>query len=175
MATNGLQSEVVVAAFADPLEARQCLEDLRSAGFSDDEIGMVAPQRLEIDREDVIEHSMVAEGSVVGAFAGAGLGSLWGAAMAAGLMPVIGPIVAGGLLASVVVTAATGAALGSLAGALVGLGVPEEEAAHYEQKVHEGHVVITVKPHGRGGEALAILERHHASVDTAEVTAQLSR
>jgi hypothetical protein len=167
MAINALQSEVVVAAFADPLEARLCLDDLRSAGFSEEEIGVVAPQHLELDREEIAEHSMVAEGSVVGAFAGAGLGSLWGVAMAAGLMPVIGPIVAGGLLASVVVTACTGAALGSLAGALVGLGVPEDEAVRYEQKVHEGHVVITVKPHQRSAEARAIFERHHASVETA--------
>jgi hypothetical protein len=167
MATNAVQPEVVIAAFADPLEARQCIEDLRSAGFSEDEIGVVAPEDLELDREEVAEHSMVAEGSVVGAFAGAGLGSLWGVAMVTGLLPVIGPIVAGGLLASVIVTAAAGAALGSLAGALVGLGVPEEEAARYEQKLHEGHVVVTVKPHSRGSEALAILERHNASVETA--------
>jgi hypothetical protein len=167
MATDALQSEVVVAAFADPLEARQCLEDLRAAGFSDEEIGVVAPQDLNLDREEIAEHSMVAEGSVVGAFAGAGLGSLWGVAMAAGWLPVIGPIVAGGVLASIVVTACTGAALGSLAGALVGLGVPEEEAVRYEQKVHEGHVVITVKPHQRSADARAILERHHASVETA--------
>ena len=167
MATNASQPEVVIAAFADPHEARQCIDDLRSAGFSEDEIGVVAPKDLALDREEVAEHSMVAEGSVVGAFAGAGLGSLWGIAMAVGLLPVIGPIVAGGLLASVVVTAATGAALGSLAGALVGLGVPEEEAARYEQKLHEGHVVVTVKPHSRGSEALAILKRHHATVETA--------
>ena len=168
MATNASQPEVVIAAFADPLEARQCIEDLRSAGFSEDEIGVVAPEHLELDREEVAEHSMVAEGSVVGAVAGAGLGGLWGIAMATGLLPMIGPIIAGGLLASVVVTAATaaaGAALGSLAGALVGLGVPEEEAARYEQKLHEGHVVVTVKPHSRRNEALAIMERHHASVE----------
>ncbi|MEX2142653.1 MAG: hypothetical protein WD894_25590 [Pirellulales bacterium] len=167
MATNAVQPEVVIAVFADLLAARQCIEDLRLAGFSEDEIGVVAPDDLELDREEVAEHSMVAEGSVVGAFAGAGLGSLWGVAMVAGLLPVIGPIVAGGLLASVIVTAATGAALGSLAGALVGLGVPEEEAARYEQKLHEGHVVVTVKSPSRSSEAMAILNRHHASVETA--------
>jgi hypothetical protein len=165
--TNALHSEIFIASFADPLEARSCIEDLRAAGFSEDEIGVVAPHDLKLDREEIAEHSMVAEGSVVGAFAGAGLGSLWGVAMVAGLLPVIGPIVAGGLLGSVVVTAATGAALGSLAGGLVGLGVPEEEAARYEQQLHEGHVVVTVKPHSRSSEALAILERHHASVETA--------
>jgi hypothetical protein len=157
------QSEIVVAAFADPLEARQCVEDLRLAGFCEDEIGLVAPDDDNLDREEIAEHSMVAEGSVVGAVAGAGLGSLWGIAIAAGFLPV-GPIIAGGLLASLVVTAATGAALGSLAGALVGLGVPEEEAAHYEQKLHEGHVVITVKADGRSNRARAILQRHNASV-----------
>jgi hypothetical protein len=162
--TSDITSDVVVAAFADPFEARECVEDLRRGGFSRDEIGVVAPKNLALDREEVAEHSRCAEGSLVGAFAGASLGSLWGVGMAAGLLPVIGPIVAGGLLASVVVTAATGAALGGLTGALVGLGVPEEEASHYEQKLHEGHVVVTVKANGRREQALAILERHHASL-----------
>jgi hypothetical protein len=165
MTTNAAPQEIFVAAFADPLEARQCMEDLRAAGYTETELGIVAPDHFELDREEIAEHSMVAEGSVFGAFAGAGLGSLWGIAMATGLLPVIGPIVAGGILASLVVTAATGAALGSLAGALVGLGVPEEEAARYEQKLHEGHVLITVKPRNRGQEALQILARHHASVE----------
>jgi uncharacterized membrane protein len=162
MTSELAQSEIVVAAFADPHEARQCVEDLRLAGFSEDEIGLVAPDD-DLDREEIAEHSMVAEGSVVGAVAGAGLGSLWGIAIAVGFLP-MGPIIAGGLLASLVVTAATGAALGSLAGALVGLGVPEEEAAHYEQKLHEGHVVVTVKAQGRSDQARRILQRHNASV-----------
>jgi hypothetical protein len=162
MTSQSSQPEVVVAAFADPVEARQCVEDLRLAGFSEEEIGLVAPED-ELDREEVAEHSMVAEGSVVGAVAGAGLGSLWGVAIAVGFLP-MGPIIAGGLLASLLVTAATGAALGSLAGALVGLGVPEAEAAHFEQKLHEGHVVVTVKAQDRGDQALAIFQRHNASV-----------
>jgi hypothetical protein len=162
MTSESSQTEVVVAAFADPLEARGCIEDLRAAGFLEEEIGLVAPTD-DLDREEVAEHSMVAEGSVVGAMAGAGLGSLWGMAIAAGFLP-MGPIIAGGLLASLLVTAATGAALGSLAGALVGLGVPEEQAAHFEQKLHEGHVVVTVKAHGRSAQALRILQRHNASV-----------
>jgi hypothetical protein len=163
MTTEPSGPEVVVAAFADPLEARQCVEDLRAAGFSEEEIGLVAPDD-DLDREEVAEHLMVAEGSVVGAVAGAGLGSLWGMAIAAGFLPMGPIIVGGGLLASLLVTAATGAALGSLAGALVGLGVPEETAAHFEQKLHEGHVVVTVKAHGRSPQALAILKRHNASV-----------
>ena len=162
MTSEPQKPEVVVAAFADPLEARGCVEDLQSAGFTDDEIGLVAPD-ADLDREEVAEHSLVAEGSVVGAVAGASLGSLWGIVIAAGFLP-MGPIIAGGLLASLVVTAATGAALGSLAGALVGLGVPEEAAAHFEQKLHEGHVVITVKAEGRGDQALRILQRHNGSV-----------
>jgi hypothetical protein len=162
MSHDDSQPDVFVAAFADPLEARECVSDLRAAGFSQDEIGLVTPDH-ELDREEVAEHSMVAEGSVAGAVAGAGLGSLWGLAVAVEFLP-MGPIIAGGLLASLLVTAATGAALGSLAGALVGIGVPEDEAFSYTQNLHEGHVVVTVKTHGRTSPALAILNRHHAAV-----------
>ncbi len=165
MATDPSHRDVIVAAFADPLEAKETVEQLRAAGFAEQQIGVVAPHDPDLDREEVAEQSMVAEGSMAGAVAGAGLGSLWGVAMAAGLLPIIGPVVAGGLLASLVVTAATGAALGGLAGALAGLGVPEERAAHYEQKLHEGHVVITVQHQGRMPEALSIFQRNNGSVE----------
>jgi hypothetical protein len=167
MTTDAAERDVIVAAFADPFEAKESIDELRGAGFSEQEIGVIAPQGLDLDREEVAEHSMVAEASVIGAMAGAGLGSLWGMAMAAGLLPLIGPVVAGGLLASLVVTAATGAALGGLAGALAGLGVPEDEAVLYEQKLREGQVLLTVRHHGRAPEALAILERNNASVEAA--------
>jgi hypothetical protein len=81
------ESEVIVAVFADPLEARECIEDLHRAGYADGEIGIAAPRDQALDRELVIEHSRVAEGSVAGAVTGAGLGTLWGIAMAAGLLP----------------------------------------------------------------------------------------
>ncbi len=167
MERHQAEPDVLVAAFADPLEATECLQELRTAGFAENEIGVVAPDNLALDREEIAEHSRVAEGSVVGAVAGASLGGLWCAAMAVELMPVIGIFVAGGLLGSAVVTAATGAALGGLAGALVGLGVPEEKATHFQQKLHDGHVVITVRPREHKGRALTILERHHGSLQPA--------
>jgi hypothetical protein len=160
-------STLLVAVFVDPYEARACMEELRQSGFGNEQLGCVLSEHEELDREEVTEHSMAAEGSVVGAFAGAGLGGLWGIGMAAGLLPVVGPILAGGMLASIVVTAATGAALGSLTGALVGLGVPESEAAIYEQELHRGNVVVTVRAGDRRSMARDILEKHNATVRLA--------
>jgi hypothetical protein len=98
---------LLVAVFVDPYEAQACVAELRQMGLGEERVGVVVPEQAELDREEVTEHSMAAEGSVVGAFTGAGLGGLWGIGMAAGLLPVVGPILAGGILASIAVTAAT--------------------------------------------------------------------
>jgi hypothetical protein len=61
------------------------------------------------------------------------------------VIPGLGPILAGGALASTLAGAGIGAAAGSLIGALVGMGVPEEEARHFERGFQEGAILITVQ------------------------------
>ena len=78
------------------------------------------------------------------------------------MLPAIGPVIAGGLLASILASAATAAAAGGLAGALIGMGIPEEEARHYESELKAGRTVVTVRANGRGAEAWDILNRFGA-------------
>ncbi len=170
---TAIRQELLVAVFDNATQARMAVEQLRHHGFKEQELGVIGPhadeiQTDELDREEVAEHSLVAEGSVTGAVAGAGLGGLCGIAMAAGLLPVIGAVVAGGLLASVFMTAATGAALGGLAGALVGLGSSEEEAAFYQEELQRGNTVVTVQvDEPRIREAMRILQQFGARLDAA--------
>lgn len=138
-------SSVVIAVFGDHEHARLALKELHERGLHDEHVGFVVRGDQRLDRELVARDCRIAEASVTGALAGASLGGLWGVAMATGLLPVIGPVIAGGLLASVVVTAATGAAVGGLSGALVGLGIPEHEAALFEEELEQGNVVLTVQ------------------------------
>jgi hypothetical protein len=54
------------------------------------------------------------------------------------------------------------AAAGGLVGALVGMGIPESEARHFETGFRSGEVLVTVKAGDRIMEALAILEMNDA-------------
>ena len=65
-----------------------------------------------------------------------------------------------GVLASALTGAGVGAAAGGLIGALMGLGVPEEDARHFDRGLRTGAVLVTVQAGSRTEDAVAILERH---------------
>lgn len=147
----------VVGVFPDRRLAARAFTDLRHAGFQDRQLGVVA-------RDTEVKESITGESdsttgtaAAVGAAAGGGVGGLWGLAVAAGLLPAIGPVVAGGTLAAVLASTAAGLAAGGVFGALVGLGLSEEEARHYEQEVQAGRILITVDAGDRAEEAATIL------------------
>lgn len=87
--------------------------------------------------------------------------------MLAGIIPVIGPALFGGTLAGILASnAAGGAAAAGIVGALVGWGVPEEHATHYQSEVAAGRTIVTVTSSQRCDEARAILKAHGASSRT---------
>ena len=59
-------------------------------------------------------------------------------------VPGVGPFVAAGPILAALSGAGLGGAVGGIAGALVGMGIPEVEAKHYEGKVREGNILISV-------------------------------
>jgi uncharacterized membrane protein len=100
-----------------------------------------------------IASSTPAEGAEKGAAIGGTLGALAGIAAIAGVIPVVGPLFAAGPLAAAlgftgavgttVAGAATGAVAGGLIGALVNLGVGEENAQRYADRVNAGNVLVS--------------------------------
>ena len=60
-----------------------------------------------------------------------------------------------------------GAATGGILGALMGLGVPEEDAKHFDEGFREGGALVTVDAGARTPEALAILSRHEVDLGPA--------
>ena len=129
--------------------------------FRDDQIGFAARDGERVEGGTTIEgtESHAGSGAAGGLVTGGVVGGVLGA-LAAGLIPGIGPIVAGGILAGVLGGAAVGAAAGGLLGALVGMGVPEEEAHHYNREFEAGRTIVTVKADGRAAEARTILQRY---------------
>ena len=167
MATK--KNAIAVGVFHDAAHAQEAVRELKQAGFTDDQLGIVShdtnpatAEKTSGKKKAKEKAAHVGEGAVAGAAAGAGVGALWALGIAAGFLPVIGPVVAGGLLASVVASAAGGAAIAGIVGALVGLGIPEEDAQYYEGEFKAGRTIVTVKANGRYNEAWTILHRHGA-------------
>jgi len=158
-------NQVVVGVFQDRAMAERAVEQLKDAGFDDDQIGFVVrdqggDQGMKVT-DETAETGSPGEGAAVGAISGGILGGIIGAA-AALLIPGIGPVVAGGILATTLAGAAVGAAAGGLLGALTNMGVPEEEARYYESEFQSGRTIVTVQADGRKQEALNILRSNGA-------------
>jgi hypothetical protein len=151
-------TNAVVGVFYTRSEAEQAVNDLRIAGFPEDQIGMIhrdSSGRMVSDSGETLAE----EGAAAGAVVGAGAGALVGLGILAGTIPVLGPVLAIGTLGTVLLNAAGGAVILGLVGALIGMGIPEDEAKYYENEVHGGRFLITVDAGTREGEAWSILHR----------------
>ena len=163
---------VVAGVFSGYAEARWGVEALRQAGYSDDRIGVVGPDRDHPNGHAAHSglpndptHTRWEEGSGIGAAAGGAAGLGLGLAVAAGLMGPVGPVVAGGALVALLASAGAGATVGTVVGGLVGLGIPEVEAGWYAGEVDQGRVVVTVREgDGTGGRAADALRRAGGTV-----------
>jgi uncharacterized protein (TIGR02271 family) len=154
-----LKKATVIGVFATRSDAEAALRDLRAAGFTDDQVGLVA-RNASGKLVDEGGETYADEGAVAGAVAGAGVGALVGLGVLAGVIPVIGPAIAGGTLGVILTNAVGGAAALGIAGALIGWGIPEEDAKYYEAEVKAGRFLVTVDAADRKDEAWAILHKH---------------
>jgi len=161
MPTRKKKANAAVAVFETKARADQAVADLKAAGFTDSQIGMVYHDVAgHTVKTGTADETYAEEGAVAGAVAGAAGGALIGAGILAGMIPVIGPVLALGTLGTLLVNAAGGAALIGITGALVGWGIPEEDATFYENEVSAGRFLVTVDANDRGDEARSILHRH---------------
>jgi hypothetical protein len=152
---NETTGRTVVGLFHDQSDAERAIQRLKNAGFSENQIGVAIKDRQQ--QQELIEGSgtQAAEGAAAGAISGGVLGGVIGllAGVGALAIPGVGPIIAGGTLASTLAGAGIGAAAGGLLGALVGMGVPEEDARHFDQGFRAGGTLVTVDAGDRVEEA----------------------
>jgi uncharacterized protein (TIGR02271 family) len=153
------KNDTVVGLFRDSTTAERAVRDLKDAGFTDKEIGVLMRDPAEQRKFTDDTGTKAGEGAAAGAATGGVLGGVFGllAGVGALVIPGIGPIVAGGVLASTLAGAGIGAAAGGLAGALIGMGIPEEEAQYYERGFRAGGILVTVDAGARKAEARQIL------------------
>src|ERR1700742_3145679 len=119
---------------------------LRSAGFSDNDISVLFPDKGSTRDFAHQKATKMPEGATVGTSTGGVLGGTIGllAGLGALAIPGLGPFIAAGPIMAALSGGAIGALGGGLTGALVGLGIPEYEAKRYEGKVKEGGILISV-------------------------------
>ena len=158
----------VVGLFHNQVDAERAIQRLKQEGFSENQIGVAIKDRQQ--QQDLIEGTgtQAAEGAATGAIGGGVLGGVIGllAGVGALAIPGVGPIIAGGTLASTLAGAGIGAAAGGLLGALVGMGVPEEDAQHFDQGFRAGGTLVTVNAGTRAEEARNCLYESGADLGT---------
>ena len=148
--TPGVAGETVVALFDDQVAAERGIRALTDAGFTQQQIGVAMRDKTQQQELTEGTGTQVAEGAAAGAVGGGVLGGVVGllAGVGALAIPGIGPIIAGGALASTLAGAGIGAAAGGIVGALAGMGVPDEDARHFERGFQQGGVLVTVQAGG---------------------------
>lgn len=140
----------VIGVFRDMTAADRAINELKSLGFTREDISFVTKDRgfttADTGGTTGAETKGAGTGAVLGGLGGGALGWLLG--VGALTIPGVGPIVAAGALAATIAGAAAGAVAGGVVGALVGAGVPENEAKQYEKDVKEGRTLIAVTVYG---------------------------
>ena len=127
-------------------QAESIVRDLRTGGFSNDDISVLFPDRSGTRDFAHEQHTKAPEGAATGAGTGGLLGGAlgWLAGIGTLAIPGVGPFIAAGPILAALSGAAVGATVGGLTGALIGAGIPEYEVKRYEGKLASGNILISV-------------------------------
>ncbi len=136
-------------------EAERALRALKDDGFDMNRVNVIAKDADQVTQAAGIdtaqdEGNNAAEGAGAGATTGTVLGGIGGLLVGLGTLaiPGVGPIIVAGEAATAIATtlagAGIGAAAGGIIGGLVGLGIPEDQAKIYSDRVGSGSYLIMV-------------------------------
>lgn len=165
-----MATRTIAHLFDSYADAAATVRDLEAAGFSPDEVSLIAGGDAGPDGAAPLAEPSAASGAGAGATLGTLLGG--GAGLLAGIgalaIPGFGPVVAAGWLAAMLAGAGFGAAAGGILGALTQAGISEEHAHVYAESLRRGGSLVTVRgDENRLAMAETIMARHNA-VDTEE-------
>ena len=127
-------------------QAVSIFNQLKVAGFSDDDISVLFPDSEATRHFAHEQHTKAPEGAAAGAGGGVVIGGALGWLVGIGtlVIPGMGPFIAAGPIMAAIAGAGTGAVAGGLIGALIGMGMPEFEAKQYEERMKGGNILISV-------------------------------
>jgi hypothetical protein len=146
-------AKTVLGLFDNKEHVEAVINSLKDSGYDPQNVSLLMKDTR--DAQDIKKDTGAdaATGAVSGATTGAIIGGIAGI-LSAVMLPGLGAIFIGGPLASAlgltgaaattVSGAATGALAGGVIGALTNLGLSEDEAQHYEDRVKEGAILVAV-------------------------------
>ena len=147
-------------------QATNIVNQLKEAGFSNNDVSVLLPDRAGSRDFAHERHTKAPEGAATGAVAGGVMAGVLGWLVGIGTLaiPGVGPLLAAGPILAALSSAAAGGAVGGLAGGLIGLGIPEYEAKQFEGKVKNGNILISVHTEDSKERSVAkqIFDRAHA-------------
>ena len=150
-------------------EAEAAVRALKHAGYDMDRVSVIARDADQVAGHNTTEDvgNKADEGATAGALTGGALGGITGLLVGLGTLaiPGIGPILLAGAEATAIATtlagAGIGAAAGGLIGALIGLGIPEEKAKIYSDRVGSGSFLVMVTGTSAEIDRAATIMRQH--------------
>lgn len=145
-----------IGVFHSRSETEKALNALKEAGFNMDLVSVIAKNSerdasvADVDVRTEAVDNKADEGAATGAAAGGAVGTITGLLVGLGTLaiPGVGPILLAGAgataLATTLAGTAIGAAAGGLLGGLIGLGIPEDEARVYNDRISRGDYLVMV-------------------------------
>jgi len=154
--------QVAVGAFCNQADAQRAMAELKAAGFSEDEIGVVAhdPKRRYQPANECATHGASR--------------SAWPLGIVPGMLPDIGPVVTGGVLKSIL-SGAAGGLTDVPRWAFEELGMSDIESQFYDEEFRVGRTVVAVCTNTRIDDAVRIMRRHNSFEYDAATTSDRSR
>lgn len=169
--TNSLEYKRAAGLYYSRDEAEAAVRDLKDSGYDMDRVSVIAKDADKISGHDSTRTEDVGnkadDGAATGALTGGALGGITGLLVGLGALaiPGIGPILLAGAEATAIATTlaggAIGAAAGGLIGALIGLGIPEEKAKIYSDRVGGGSFLVMVTGTAAEIDNVAAIMRRH--------------
>lgn len=151
-------TQIVIGVFQSQSKAEQAVNQLRTQGFSEQEINIVSKEQT---GETQYRDDEVGDGAMTGGTIGGVGGLLLGAGALA--IPGLGPIMALGPIAAAI----SGAVAGGIAGGLIDWGIPEEVSQHYEESVRQGGILTVIRTSTDTVNQAATILRQNGAKDVA--------
>lgn len=137
---------VVMGIVDSPAQAEITIERLRAAGFANEDVSVLFPDRQGAHDFAFEHHTKAPEGALAGAGLGGVIGGILGIAAGVGVLvvPGFGSLVAAGPVLAALSGIAAGGIVASSIGAVLGARMPEIEAKLYDGKSRLGTILVAV-------------------------------
>jgi hypothetical protein len=136
----------VLGIYPDYSSVENAVDALKEAGFRNTDISVLFPEKVVSKDFAHDKGTRAPEGAAAGAGTGAVLGGTlgWLVGIGALAIPGLGPFIAAGPIMAALAGMGVGGTVGGITGALIGWGIPEHKAKHYEVRVKEGGILLSV-------------------------------